>query len=65
MPQVKLRHNKTLTRQDIETLERILWTELGTQEDYKKEFGDTPIAKLVRQIVGLDHRQLMKHFRSS
>ena len=27
---------------------------LGSQEDYKKEFGETPITKLVRQIVGLD-----------
>lgn len=50
----KLRHNKPLTQQDVTTLETLLWTELGTQDDYKKEFGDTPIAKLVRQIVGLD-----------
>jgi type I restriction enzyme, R subunit len=52
----KLRYNKPLTRQDIETLEGILWNELGTQDDYKKEFGDTPITKLVRQIVGLDQQ---------
>ncbi|WP_026677383.1 DEAD/DEAH box helicase family protein [Fictibacillus gelatini] len=50
----KLRHNKPLTKQDVETLERILWNELGTEEEYKKEFGDTPVTKLVRQIVGLD-----------
>lgn len=50
----KLRNNKKLTRQDVATLEDILWKELGTREDYKKEFGDTPITKLVRQIVGLD-----------
>ena len=40
----KLRHNKSLTAQDVQTLEEILWTELGTQEEYKKEFGETPIA---------------------
>ncbi|WP_025118631.1 DEAD/DEAH box helicase family protein [Bacillus sp. H1m] len=50
----KLRHNKSLTQQDVQTLEGILWAELGSQDDYKKEFGDTPITKLVRQIVGLD-----------
>ncbi|MGE7635592.1 DEAD/DEAH box helicase family protein [Bacillus paramycoides] len=50
----KLRHNKSLTQQDVQTLEGILWVELGSQDDYKKEFGDTPITKLVRQIVGLD-----------
>ncbi|MGM7683202.1 DEAD/DEAH box helicase family protein [Cytobacillus sp. Hm23] len=58
----KLRHNKLLTRQDVETLEGILWTELGTQNDYKKEFGDTPIAKLVRQIVGLDQQAANEAF---
>ncbi|WP_400247950.1 DEAD/DEAH box helicase family protein [Niallia sp. JL1B1071] len=58
----KLRHNKTLTRQDVETLEGILWTELGTQEDYKKEFGDTPIVKLVRQVVGLDQQAANEAF---
>lgn len=58
----KLRHNKPLTKQDIETLEEILWTELGTEEDYKKEFGDTPITKLVRQIVGLDQQAANEAF---
>lgn len=50
----KLRNNKPLTAQDLQTLEHILWTELGTREDYEKEYGDTPITKLVRRIVGLD-----------
>ncbi|MBD8069290.1 DEAD/DEAH box helicase family protein [Bacillus sp. PS06] len=50
----KLRNNKPLTAQDVQTLEEILWKELGTQEEYTKEFGETPITKLVRQIVGLD-----------
>ncbi|MGG4393337.1 DEAD/DEAH box helicase family protein [Paenibacillus thiaminolyticus] len=50
----KLRYNKSLTIQDIQALEHILWTELGSREDYEKEYGDTPVAKLVRKIVGLD-----------
>lgn len=50
----KLRNNKQLTEQDLRSLETILWNELGTKEDYEKDFGDTPVAKLVRQIVGLD-----------
>jgi len=32
----------------------VLWNELGSKEDYENEFGDTPITRLVRQIVGLD-----------
>lgn len=58
----KLRYNKPLTRQDVKTLEGILWNELGTQDDYKKEFGDTPITKLVRQIVGLDQQAANEAF---
>lgn len=50
----KLNHNKPLTSQDVKVLEDILWKELGTREDYEKDYGDTPITKLVRQIVGLD-----------
>ena len=50
----KLRNNEQLTHQDIKVLEDILWKELGTREDYEKEYGDTPVTKLVRQIVGLD-----------
>lgn len=50
----KLNNNKPLTAQDVIMLENILWKELGTKEDYEKDFGDTPITKLVRQDVGLD-----------
>ena len=50
----KLRNNKRLTKQDIESLEEILLQQLGNPSDYQKEFGDTPVSKLVRKIVGLD-----------
>ncbi|GIN09425.1 DEAD/DEAH box helicase [Shouchella clausii] len=58
----KLRHNKKLTEQDLHSLETILWNELGTKEDYEKDFGDTPITKLVRQIVGLDPKAANEAF---
>lgn len=50
----KLRNNKKLTKDDIKHLEDVMFTELGSQSDYQKEFGDTPITKLVRKMVGLD-----------
>lgn len=50
----KLRNNKKITKQDVETLEEILLKQLGSSDDYKKEFGDTPITQLVRKLVGLD-----------
>jgi hypothetical protein len=30
------------SKQDVEIPEGILWNELGTQDDYKKESGDNP-----------------------
>lgn len=50
----KLRNNKTLNETDMKELERILWTELGSKEDYEKECGETPIGRFVRKIVGVD-----------
>lgn len=50
----KLKYNKSLTESDVKFLEEVLWNDLGSKEDYKNEFGDTPITRLVRQIVGLD-----------
>lgn len=50
----KLKNNKQLTKQDLEALESIMWQELGTKADYEKEFGDMPVNKLVRKMVGLD-----------
>ncbi|BAQ09542.1 type I site-specific deoxyribonuclease [Bacillus sp. OxB-1] len=58
----KLRHNKELTKQDVETLEHILWNELGSKEQYEKDFGNTPITKLVRNIVGLDRQAALEEF---
>lgn len=50
----KLRNNKPLSDSDVETLEMILWSELGTREDYEREYGKKPLGEFVREIVGLD-----------
>ena len=50
----KLRNNKELTKEDMNSLEEIMWHELGTKADYEKEFKEMPLARLVRKIVGLD-----------
>lgn len=50
----KLRNNKRLTEEDIKHLEKIMFNELGSQSDYEREFGDTPVTKLVRNTLGLD-----------
>lgn len=58
----KLRNNKPLTKQDVEFLEKILWEELGSKEQYEKDYGDTPVTKLVRKIVGLDRKAAVEAF---
>ena len=50
----KLHTNQPLTKDDISELEKILWSELGTKDDYIKEYNDKPLGELVREIVGLD-----------
>lgn len=58
----KLRNNIPLTASDYETLEHILTGELGTREDYAREFGDTPFGLLVRKIGKLEYDAAMKAF---
>jgi len=58
----KLHTNKPLSHQDIDSLEKILWSELGTKEDYQKEYSDKPLGELVREIVGLDMNSAKEAF---
>ncbi len=50
----KLKSNIPLSKEDIKELENVLWSELGTREEYEKEYGQKPLGELVREIVGLD-----------
>jgi type I restriction enzyme R subunit len=50
----KLKHNKPLTGEDVEALENILWSEVGTKQEYEAEYGEKPLGEFVREIVGLD-----------
>lgn len=50
----KLKSNVPLTKDDIEKLEKILWSEVGTKDEYTAEYGEKPLGEFVREIVGLD-----------
>ncbi|MBQ5399125.1 MAG: restriction endonuclease subunit R, partial [Ruminococcus sp.] len=50
----KLRTNVPLNKADIEELENVLWTLLGSKSDYENECGDKPLGEFVREIVGMD-----------
>ncbi len=58
----KLTHNIPLAMGDYQELERVLTSELGSKEDYVREFGDTPFGLLIRKIAKLDHKAAMQAF---
>ncbi len=60
----KLTHNIPLYMVDYQELERVLTSELGSKEDYVREFGDTPFGLLIRKIAKLDHEATMQAFSS-
>ena len=50
----KLKSNVPLTAEDVQALEKALWNEVGTKQDYEAEYGQKPLGEFVREIVGLD-----------
>lgn len=58
----KLTHNIPLEIGDYRELERVLTSELGSREDYQREYGDTPFGLLIRKIARLDHDAAMQAF---
>lgn len=64
----KIHNLEFLTSEDIDELERILWQELGTKEDYKRYLlreqmtADVPVAAFIRKVVGLDRQKAISLF---
>lgn len=58
----KLKSNVPLNGDDISALEKILWSEVGSKEDYEAEYGQKPLGEFVREIVGLDMDAAKKAF---
>ena len=50
----KLKTNLPLKKDDVKILEEILWSEIGTKQDYEAECGQKPLGEFVREIIGLD-----------
>ena len=50
----KLKSNIPLTESDVAQLQQILWSEVGTKQDYEREIGAVPLGEFVRSVVGLD-----------
>ena len=58
----KLKSNVPLNSDDVAALEKILWSEVGTKEDYEAEIGSKPLGEFVREIVGLDMKAAKEAF---
>lgn len=58
----KLKGNEPLTSEDVRSLESILWSELGTKEQYEAQYGKTTLGELVRSIVGLSQQAANEAF---
>lgn len=58
----KLRNNKQMTTTDLAVLEKILWQDLGSKEDYVKTYGEKPVGMLVRELVGMDQQAVNEAF---
>jgi type I restriction enzyme R subunit len=53
---IKIKNNIRITQEELTELEKILFEqgELGTKAEFEKAFGQQPIGKFIRSIVGLD-----------
>lgn len=52
----KLKNNIPITKDELEVLERILFDEkeIGTKDDFIEQFGEQPLGRFIRSIIGLD-----------
>ena len=46
--------NISLTSEDVQSLEKILWSEVGTKQDFEAEYGQKPLGEFMPEIVGFD-----------
>ena len=58
----RLKNNHPLLLNDIKYLEKVLWDELGTKEEYTETYGKIPLLKMVSKIIGMDREAVEKEF---
>ena len=58
----KLKNNQPINDTDLKELEKIFWKDIGTKDDYTKEYGDRPLGEFIRSIVGLDMKSAKAAF---
>lgn len=58
----KIYNLEPITSEDIQELEHVLWTELGTHEDYNKTTDISNLAAFVRSLIGLNQEAVNEKF---
>lgn len=58
----KIKNLEQITNDDLEELERILWQELGTKEEYQDETDVENLAVFVRSLTGLSQEAVNEKF---
>ena len=58
----KIHHLEPINEEDLLELERILWHELGSKEDYNKTTDINNLAAFVRSLVGLSQETVNEKF---
>jgi len=59
---LKLKNNENLTDTDWVELERIFWSEVGSEEEYHSFCGEFPLGRFIRSITGLSEEVAYKAF---
>lgn len=58
----KIKMLDKINAQDLKELERILWHELGTRDDYFKITNESNLAAFIRSIVGIEQEAINEKF---
>lgn len=59
---VKIQNLEPINADDIKSLEQILWTELGTKDEYEKTTEIDNLAAFIRSIVGIEQEAVNEKF---
>ena len=59
---MKIHNLEPINNDDLLELEKVLWTELGTQEDYSETTDITNLAAFVRSLIGLSQESINEKF---
>lgn len=59
---IKIKMMDKIDANDLKELERILWNELGSKDDYFNETSEENLAVFIRRLVGIEQEAINKEF---